>query len=149
MWRRAATTGNGGKIYCLVDADKLDYDVSEKAEQKHDHLLRGSLLANEILAFYFNDILLCLVTICVYVRLCFIVITALSCYHYIWADYRLVIVCNKENEDRAHMVTVFDKYRVSHPFIENASRVREYLQEHFLIHVHGNENSAAVADAQG
>lgn len=61
-------------------------------------------------------------------------------------DFRLAIVCNKENEEKAHLVTVFDKYRVSDPLVEKVPQVREYLQAHY----HGNETSAAaLADAQG
>ena len=61
-------------------------------------------------------------------------------------EFRLVIVCNKENEDKAHLVTVFDKYRVAYPLVEKVPRVREYLQAHY----HGDKTSAAaLADAQG
>jgi hypothetical protein len=58
-----------------------------------------------------------------------------------------VIVCNKENEDKALLVTVFDKYRVPHPFVEKTSLVRDYLQAHYI--VCGNAKSAAKIDAQG
>ncbi len=44
LWRRATAADNGGKIYCLVDADKLDYDVAEKVERKLENLLHGGLL---------------------------------------------------------------------------------------------------------
>ncbi|XP_077980164.1 E3 ubiquitin-protein ligase rnf213-alpha-like [Glandiceps talaboti] len=37
LWRRAMYDGSG-KIYCLVNADQLDYEVSTKAEEKRNKL---------------------------------------------------------------------------------------------------------------
>ena len=48
LWRRAegdARNGRHGKIYCLVHAELLDYDVARKAEQsldKHSHAAEGT-----------------------------------------------------------------------------------------------------------
>ena len=50
LWRRAegdARNGRHGKIYCLVHAELLDYDVARKAEQsldKHSHAAEGTKL---------------------------------------------------------------------------------------------------------
>ncbi len=66
LWRRATAADNDGKIYCLVDADKLGYDVAEKAEQKL--IPHGGLLLNAELSFAQN----CILTFSCYGFLCFL-----------------------------------------------------------------------------
>ena len=44
LWRRANTNESDGKIYCLVEADKLNYGVAERVDQKLENMFRpGSL----------------------------------------------------------------------------------------------------------
>ena len=56
----------------------------------------------------------------------------------------MVIICCKENEDKAHLVTVFDKYRVAHPFIPPVQDIKNYLQNHFVVGSHLVKPAALV-----
>jgi hypothetical protein len=40
FWRRALGLHKGGRLYCLVNADRLDYEVSKKAEETFEKLSR-------------------------------------------------------------------------------------------------------------
>ena len=42
-------------------------------------------------------------------------------------------MCSKENEDKAHLVTVFDKHRVANPIVPPLQDLKDYLEYHFTI----------------
>ncbi|XP_070580815.1 E3 ubiquitin-protein ligase RNF213-like [Ptychodera flava] len=46
LWRRAMYD-TSGRIFCLVNADQLDYEVSTKAEEKRIHLAKDRSINNE------------------------------------------------------------------------------------------------------
>ncbi|XP_077863042.1 E3 ubiquitin-protein ligase rnf213-alpha-like [Saccoglossus kowalevskii] len=74
LFYRRAMFDTNGKIYCLMNADLLDYDVSTKAEEKRNDLGRKAV-----------------------------------------SEYRLIVICSQEREDRTHIVTALDSYRSDPP----------------------------------
>ncbi|XP_078382607.1 E3 ubiquitin-protein ligase rnf213-alpha-like isoform X3 [Oculina patagonica] len=92
LWRRALAN-DGDKLYCLVNGDLLDYDISQKA---------------------------------------------VDCLHTLMQDYpdseglALVVLCSSENEERAHIVTSLEQYKVEGiPRYPRPDELRRYLERQF------------------
>jgi len=47
-------------------------------------------------------------------------------------EMQLVVVCCREMEDRCHMISALDRYRVKVPPVD-MSDVKSYLQQHFTV----------------
>ena len=50
-----------------------------------------------------------------------------------FADYGLVVICSRENEDRANIVAALDQYRVAAPPCPSSRDLQSYLKKHFRI----------------
>ena len=48
-----------------------------------------------------------------------------------FSDYGLVIICSRENEDRASVVAVLDQYRVAAPPCPSPDVLKSYLKYQF------------------
>ncbi|XP_064641333.1 E3 ubiquitin-protein ligase rnf213-alpha-like isoform X2 [Lineus longissimus] len=99
LWQRATCDQmNQGKIYCLVNADRLDYDVSDSVEKSLEKHIKGK------------------------------------------KDYRLVIVCSSEREDKSRMVTALDRDRCN-PLIRPTAKISEYLKQQFKRDYPGDQSA--------
>ncbi|XP_076109129.1 E3 ubiquitin-protein ligase rnf213-alpha-like [Mytilus galloprovincialis] len=94
FWRRSLF-GDSGKIYCLVNADLLDYEVSDKGEK---------LLEKHMKNAQNRDI-----------------------------QFKLVVVCSRENEYKSRMVAALDKYRRPQMSFGGEKHVKTYLSERFIV----------------
>ena len=52
---------------------------------------------------------------------------------FVFSEYRVVVVTARENEDKAHIVPILDRFRVAHPDINTAHEVQDYLQTHYTV----------------
>ncbi|XP_064641334.1 E3 ubiquitin-protein ligase rnf213-alpha-like isoform X1 [Lineus longissimus] len=99
LWQRATCDQmNQGKIYCLVNADRLDYDVSDSVEKSLEKHIKGK------------------------------------------KDYRLVIVCSSEREDKSRMVTALDRDRCN-LLIRPTAEISEYLKQQFKRDYPGDQSA--------
>ena len=60
------------------------------------------------------------------------------------SEYRLLILCSRENEDKSFMVTAYDRYRVKNMILFQTEAIKAYLKNHF--HVAGK--TAAELDPE-
>ena len=105
MWYRAVRDPEHKKIFCLVNGEKLPYQVCVEAFERMDQILTGE--TGKVLTQYYI-----LVTVWV-------------------TDYRLVIVCsNANNEERSYIMehlqlsqrdasAVMASYNVIHHFLNH------------------------------
>ena len=49
----------------------------------------------------------------------------------LFSELKLVVVCSKETEDRSHVVTFLDQFRVPYPNLTKLHEVQQYLEYHF------------------
>ncbi|VDI41573.1 Hypothetical predicted protein [Mytilus galloprovincialis] len=87
FWRRSLFADDS-KVYCLVNADLLDYEVSDKGEKSLERHMKQADSKGR--------------------------------------NYRLVVICSSENEDRSRIVAALDKYR--RPQLPtDGTTIRKYL----------------------
>ena len=60
-------------------------------------------------------------------------------------EYRVVIICSLEDEDRAHVVSKLHQYRREYPPLPAATEIAAYLNKHFLNTIH---DCAAMVDPE-
>ncbi|XP_071137099.1 E3 ubiquitin-protein ligase rnf213-alpha-like [Mytilus edulis] len=87
FWRRSLFADDS-KVYCLVNADLLDYEVSDKGEKSLERHMKQADSKGR--------------------------------------NYRLVVICSSENEDRSRIVAALDKYRRPQLPTDGAT-IRKYL----------------------
>ena len=68
----------------------------------------------------------------------------------IFTDYRLVIVCSKEGEDKSHIVSKLLLYKKSIVLKHGDKLYQKYLRDHFINRTHGQTIShrASVVDRE-
>ncbi|XP_071137105.1 E3 ubiquitin-protein ligase rnf213-alpha-like [Mytilus edulis] len=94
FWRRSLF-GDSGKIYCLVNADLLDYEVSDKGEKLLEKHMKHA--QNRAIQF------------------------------------KLVVVCSRENEYKSRLVAALDKYRRPQMSFGGEKHVKTYLSKRFVV----------------
>ena len=66
---------------------------------------------------------------------CYLCIHALymqNCYkHPTTTDYRLVIICSNEDEDKSHLISRLSTHRKQFTTLHDVSKFQEYLKSHF------------------
>ena len=60
-------------------------------------------------------------------------------------EYRLVIICSLEDEERAHVVSKLHQYRREYPPLPPTTELASYLQKHFLNTI---QDCAAMVDPE-
>ncbi|CAG2236708.1 RNF213 [Mytilus edulis] len=109
FWRRSLFgDSHCGKIYCLVNADLLDYEVSDKGEK---------LLEKHMKTAQNREI-----------------------------QFKLVVVCSRENEYKSRMVAALDKYRRPQMSFGGEKHVKTYLAKRFIVDksISGVETASSV-----
>ena len=61
------------------------------------------------------------------------------------SEYRVVIICSLEDEERAHVVSKLHQYRREYPPLPASAEIASYVKKHFINEVH---DCAAVVDPE-
>ena len=69
----------------------------------------------------------------------------IDCIFNLPTEYRIVIICSSEDEDRAHVVSKFHQYRREYPPLPPTDEIASYLKMHFINQDYG---CAAVVDPE-
>ena len=109
MWERAIGDPGKKRIFCLVHAEKLSYQVCDEVVGTLKELSQGKLGNKRNLSLK-NTILII----------------------HTFLDYRLVILCSKEGEDKSHIVSKLLLHKKSIVLKHSQEVYQLYLKNHFV-----------------
>ena len=114
MWQRAIGDPGKKRIFCLVHAERLSYQICDEVVETLKELSQGKLGT-------YVPVVFCMV----HLETRVIIIGVIS-------GYRLVILCSKEGEDKSHMVSKLLLYKKSIVLKHSKNDYQEYLKHHFI-----------------
>ena len=105
------------RIFCLLHAEELPYQVADNGLQLLSDITQGkSGLRNKL-----KSLLLLVQRVCHYS----------SCV-YLFAGYRLVVICSNVDEEKSHIISKLSLFR--RPFIQmhHEEKYKKYLKNHMV-----------------
>lgn len=110
MWQRAIGDPGKKRIFCLVHAEKLSYQVCDEVVGTLKELSQGKLGNKKNSIFEKYNIII----------------------PHTFPDYRLVILCSKEGEDKSHIVSKLLLHKKSIVLKHSQVAYQSYLKNHFI-----------------
>ena len=155
LWQRAIGDPDHKRIFCLLHAEKLSYQVCDRALRSLTELSQGQKqcewLQQSILYFTFS---FCPThfNISFYSPQPFLPLPPSPHFTHLLislypttTDYRLVIVCSNEDEDKSHIISRLNAHRKHFSTLHDVAKCREYLKIHFTGTTPTNKTTQKVA----
>lgn len=129
LWKRALGDPKHFRLFCLVHAEQLSYQVCDKALWSLSQLSQGKkgrLNVNNLCHVWpHNNVIhffYCTSTMPVQSPFVFSSHTP---------DYKIVIICSSEEEEKSHLISKLHFYRRPYPAMLPDTKFAEYLMGHF------------------
>ena len=111
LWQRAINDPEFKRVFCLVHAERLSYQVSDEALRSLNELSQGRRGWLDLCNYmYMHSIML--------IDLCTV-------------GYRLVIICSNEEEEKSHIISKLHTHRRPFAQICDTDQCQSYLKDHF------------------
>ena len=112
LWQRAVFDPQFRRVFCLVHAEKLSYQIADKALHSLLYLIQNKSG--------------------IYVKCSPEDVEFLTSHMHIYTGYRLLIICSSKDEERSHIISKLRLFRRPYGVPADPAKYRVYLRSHFV-----------------